>query len=311
MKKVSSIILLLIILCCSCLTACNSAQSQIPGEHNYIEGVCSICGAKDISYIAPCNHVYIDGECSICGENDPTYVAPCAHKYINGACNKCGEFDEAYCEEIYLEILSECLSMENKRDSVTTIQEKLALLPANYKDVGVLKEQVTFVKKQFDIFSDTIFKYLMKILVDESEKKDYYIDYIKVQRAYMALINADAEYKHWDLTSAAEDWIYESADSNCDGILLLSVCVGLWEDNEGNYMNFVESETNSMLFGSNLPSAMDSNKSYGFFVDGRVIGYQAAGETTKINAYRIMQITETYISVYNFKNGYTYRLMKK
>lgn len=37
MKKVSSIILLLIILCCSCLTACNSAQSQIPCEHNYIE----------------------------------------------------------------------------------------------------------------------------------------------------------------------------------------------------------------------------------------------------------------------------------
>ena len=50
-------------------------------EHKYVDGVCSECGAKDPTYVAPeipaeCEHEYAEGVCTKCGEKDPTYVAP-------------------------------------------------------------------------------------------------------------------------------------------------------------------------------------------------------------------------------------------
>ena len=50
-------------------------------EHEYAEGVCTKCGAKDPNYVAPeipaeCEHEYAEGVCTKCGEKDPTYVPP-------------------------------------------------------------------------------------------------------------------------------------------------------------------------------------------------------------------------------------------
>ena len=44
-------------------------------EHSFAEGVCTVCGAADPTYVPPHEHNFVEGKCE-CGETDPNYVAP-------------------------------------------------------------------------------------------------------------------------------------------------------------------------------------------------------------------------------------------
>lgn len=61
-------------------TVCADCGEQIAaGEeiaalgHKFAEGKCSVCGAADPDYVAPCQHEFKDGKCTLCGEADPNY----------------------------------------------------------------------------------------------------------------------------------------------------------------------------------------------------------------------------------------------
>ncbi len=43
--------------------------------HDYVDGACSRCEAKDPNYVPPHEHNFVEGKCE-CGETDPDYVAP-------------------------------------------------------------------------------------------------------------------------------------------------------------------------------------------------------------------------------------------
>ena len=53
-------------------------------KHNYVEGVCTECGAADPDYVPEvneCEHNYVEGVCTECGAADPDYVAPVLPEY--------------------------------------------------------------------------------------------------------------------------------------------------------------------------------------------------------------------------------------
>lgn len=81
------------------------------GKHNYQDGVCTECGAKDPDYSEPTDpehdcakdgHEYVDGVCKWCGDKETTTDPKpdpdtCEHSYGNdGVCTKCGATDPSY-----------------------------------------------------------------------------------------------------------------------------------------------------------------------------------------------------------------------
>ena len=52
-------------------------------EHDYKDGICTLCGEEDHDYVKPCNHTYSLGVCTSCGSF-------CKHSFANGACTICG-----------------------------------------------------------------------------------------------------------------------------------------------------------------------------------------------------------------------------
>ncbi len=273
-------------------------------------------GPQSDTVILSCEHQWREAtclkekHCVLCQQIDGERES---HSFSKGKCSQCGTFDEEYCSEHYYAIRTEMYTMENKLKSLEFIEEELALLPHDYKDVAQIKEDLIFIKTHYEIFSDAVFKNLMQqIMINggatQEELKEYYIDYAKVRHAYLTLKNRAEDFPNWNLVHFADHYVY---DGDNHGILL-AVTVGFWEDEQGNYINIIETDTNSLRFGSNLPSQKDTSKSYYYFVDGKIIGYQLQTDSTQIiNAYRIVEIAEDYVSVFCFKNSRTYKLTKK
>lgn len=81
------------------------------GKHNYENGICTECGAKDPDYSEPTDpehdcakdgHEYVDGVCKWCSDKETTTDPKpdpdtCEHSYGNdGVCTKCGATDPSY-----------------------------------------------------------------------------------------------------------------------------------------------------------------------------------------------------------------------
>ncbi len=81
------------------------------GKHNYENGICTECGAKDPDYSEPTDpehdcakdgHEYVNGVCKWCGDKETTTDPKpdpdtCEHSYGNdGVCTKCGATDPSY-----------------------------------------------------------------------------------------------------------------------------------------------------------------------------------------------------------------------
>ena len=243
--------------------------------------------------------------CVLCGETEGLKAT---HSYSLGKCSGCGIFDETYCSEHYYAIRNEMQAMDDKWKSLEFIEEELALLPSDYQDVAQIKEDLIFIKSKYSVFSDAVVKTFMKQLMGDATKEkleEYYVDYAKVRNSYLSLKNNANKYKNWNLSYFADDYVFDGDDNG----ILLGVIVGLWEDSNGNYINIVETETNSLTFGSNLPNDKDSSKSYYYFIKGNIIGYESQTDSEDtINAYRIVEIGEDYVKVFCFKNSRTYTL---
>lgn len=65
-------------------------ESSASHTHNYVDGVCTGCGAKDPN--AEHEHNYIDGICDGCGAVDPNHE----HNYVDGVCTICGDETDPY-----------------------------------------------------------------------------------------------------------------------------------------------------------------------------------------------------------------------
>ena len=62
--------------------------------HNYVDGYCTICGAKDPAYVPTCKHEYdndCDTTCNLCGATRTV-----THNYVDGYCTVCGKRDPDY-----------------------------------------------------------------------------------------------------------------------------------------------------------------------------------------------------------------------
>lgn len=261
-----------------------------------------------------CEHIWTEQTCQNsktclnCGLVDGN---PLECNYVNGMCDTCGGFDEDYCFEIYQKLRAEMITMENRVESFEAIEEYLASLPNQYKDVATIKEDLIFLKAQHDVFTDALFRKIMKQIISDTtleEYKEYYVDYSKVRRAYLNLINNQQNYPNWNVANIANNYIFTGDE---DSSIFLYVFVGLWEDSAGNYINVVENATNDITFGSNLPNSKVASKSYYYFVEGRVIGYcLQSDQEQKISAYRIDEIGEDYIKIFCFKDSIVYTLRK-
>ncbi|GFI16694.1 hypothetical protein IMSAG249_01466 [Lachnospiraceae bacterium] len=64
-------------------------ESSTSHTHNYMDGVCTGCGAKDPN--AEHEHNYIDGKCD-CGAIDPNHE----HNYVDRVCTICGDKTDPY-----------------------------------------------------------------------------------------------------------------------------------------------------------------------------------------------------------------------
>ena len=210
--------------------------------------------------------------------------------------------------EHYYALRTEMHEMDEKLGSLDFIEEKLALLPSDYKDVSLIKEELIFIKSKYNVLHDAVFRILMKqIMTGETQEEieEYYVDYAKVRAAYLSLKNNSDKYKNWNLEYFADDYVFNGDDNG----VLLAVMVGLWKDSDGNYINIVETETNDLTFGSNLPNDKDSSKSYYYFIKGNIIGYESqTNSDDTISAYRIVEIGDDYVKVFCFKNSRTYTL---
>ena len=101
-----------------------------PGEgeeeckHNYVDGVCTECGAADPDYKPEeekpgeeeCKHNYVDGVCTECGAADPDYKPEEEHTCVD----ENGDFVCDGCEEVVLPVA----------DSVLTVAQAKALADA-------------------------------------------------------------------------------------------------------------------------------------------------------------------------------------
>ena len=91
--------------CKHCQKSFSSDETEMLA-HNYVEGVCSACGATDPEYVPTHTHNFVEGKCE-CGETDPDYVAPHEHNFVDGKC-ECGETDPDYvlpCEHEYEQVV--------------------------------------------------------------------------------------------------------------------------------------------------------------------------------------------------------------
>ncbi len=167
--------------------------------------------------------------CSVCEEVlvERKPVAVIDHEYLCGICSICAYIDEAYCQSIYNEMRAEMLCMD-KYGVLESIKEKLDSLPSSYKDVEAIKEEFLFVKSQEQIISDAIINDALKWLLPE-KASDYYIDYEKVRRAYLNLINNSNDYKNWDLIGLANNTIMGKNDEGYNSDFAFFVMVGEWE----------------------------------------------------------------------------------
>lgn len=81
-------------------------ESNTSHEHNYVDGVCTECGAKDPNH----THNYVETvtkEPTCTGAGEKTYACNCGdsyietmpatgHNYVNGVCDGCGEKYKSY-----------------------------------------------------------------------------------------------------------------------------------------------------------------------------------------------------------------------
>ncbi len=320
MKKIVALLftVMLVFSCVVMQSACSISPVSCPScgkARPQSETYCSYCGAllqQDNN--AACTHQWVEATCEkekyckLCNEIDGEKAE---HTFMVGKCKDCGIFYDEYCEEHYTALRAEMQTMENKLKSIEIIEEKLALLPLDYKDVAQIKEELIFVKAKTDVLSDTVYRIAMKAILAGSSQEQlekYYVNYAKVRSAYLALKNKADDYPHWNLGYFADSWAFGGGESG----LIFTVLVGLWQDSNGNYMNIVESERNALSFGSNLPNNQKSQKTYLYFIKDDLIGFVAIedGEDS-FNAYRIMEIADNYIRVFCFFNGRTYKLTKQ
>lgn len=80
MKKTSKILLILLVF--ALVAAIFVACTETPCQHEYVNGVCTKCGAKEPTGDEQCQHNYVNGVCSKCG-------AACKHNFENDVCTIC------------------------------------------------------------------------------------------------------------------------------------------------------------------------------------------------------------------------------
>ncbi len=91
-------------------------ESSASHTHNYVDGVCTGCGAKDPN--AEHEHNYIDGICDGCGAADPNHE----HNYVDGICTICGGKTDPYEVAPASEYIDWTYTLDDTDKTITLIQ---------------------------------------------------------------------------------------------------------------------------------------------------------------------------------------------
>lgn len=289
-------------ICSVCKTSLRTVSVAALGHTEVVDAAvaptCTKTGLTEGKHCSVCEVVLVAQEA----------VAVIDHEYLLGMCSICAHIDEAYCQPIYSEMRAEMLCMDI--DGVLeSIKDKLDRLPSSYKDVEAIKEEFIFIESQEQIINDAIVNHALKWLLPENAS-DYYIDYEKVRRAYLNLVNNEDNYKNWDLIGLANNTIMGKNDEGNNKDFLFFVIVGEWSTRDGEYyFDVIEKEDNSLSFRCNLPNEKNYNCDYYYYIDGKNIGYEQTDDSSNtFNSYRIIEITNDYIKVFCYKNSRTYTL---
>lgn len=212
----------------------------------------------------------------------------CIHKYVKGQCIRCEKIDGEYCVSKYFDMNVAINSItDHPQSAFNDIHNYLDDLPSDYQDVAELKLQVDYVEENV--------MYLYNAC--RSSNPNYH----KIQSVYMDLYSKKNVYAKWNIGGILSHYLSYRR-------IVYGVLLGEWE-NGSTYLRLTVSDSDSFTLSSNLPNNKISLFSYTFHLEDCVISYQnKLIETDSFNAYKITQITNSYISVYCYKNSKIYKL---
>lgn len=212
----------------------------------------------------------------------------CIHKYVKGQCIRCEKIDGEYCASKYFDMNIAINNItDHPQSAFNDIHNYLDDLPSDYQDVAELKLQVDYVEENV--------MYLYNAC--RSSNPNYH----KIQRVYIDLYSKKNAYAKWNIEEILSHYLSYRK-------IVYGVLLGEWE-NGSTYFRLTVSDSDSFTLSSNLPSNKISLFSYTFQLEDRIISYQnKLIETDSFKAYKITQVTNSYISVYCFKNSKTYKL---
>ena len=305
----------------NCTTAktcsvCAATEGEALG-HTWVEAdcvtpqTCSVCTTTEGEALG---HTWVDANCttaktcSVCAEIEGKALG---HSHTNGKCSLCGEIDEVYCQTLYEELLAEMLNME-KDNALTSIKEKLDLLPSDYKDVSEIKSEYIFINAQHQVIFDAMVNDILKQMLPDNAE-EYYVNYANVRRAYLNLINNADKYSRWDLIGLANEEFIGKVDEGTYRDKVFFIMVGEWTTSNGDYwFDVIENENNSLSFRCNLPNNKLYGMTYYYVISGRNIGYsEGYSEDVSFNAYRIEEVGTDFIKIFCYKNSITYTFYKQ
>lgn len=215
----------------------------------------------------------------------------CHHDYVNGQCVSCGNFDEEYCSLKYQQLTDEMENIRIPQLSINEIIDCLCTLPKYYKDVAEITAQATYINKRIND--------LNQALIDSDPS------YSSIQQSYMELCERADTYEKWDIAGITE--YYLKFDS-----VIYSFLEGEWENSAG-YSFEMENTTSDVFFiTTNLPSKKDPNAKYSFHIENQIVYYtNKANKNDSFGAYKILQVTNSSVSIYCYSNSKTYVLQYK
>jgi hypothetical protein len=246
---------------------------------------------------------------SSCDETkDPTKIDPPSnmtetvhqHAFTNGLC-ECGDFDDAYCTSAYDDLIYEMSHLGTYVD-VVDIKKSIDRLPASYRDVAVISSEYNKIYNLFSQMQDQYLEYLSNMLRDEEEK--VFIDFDLIKSCCNDLLSLENLLDHdWSLKPPLFNYF--------SGSLCSWACAffkGYYSNIDDYYVSFMVSDTNSLLFKTNIPRNLLSDTKYSWTIEDRDIYYVPENSDSMVLAFQIKDFTADTLQIYCYKNTTLYTL---
>lgn len=195
---------------------------------------------------------------------------------------------QAEYEEKYEELLQAITPSSSGYFNFKNINDLLDALPEDYKDVNRIEKEAAFIEEYYK----NAFGY-------------FATDYFSIHTAAMTLLREAENYPDWHL----QELVYNRGKLSKE--TMLGILLAKWEDANGNSIKIYEGESGIILH-NNLPNDKKSSEKYYYYVNGDTFGYSLQSDSnSKFKAFRVISITATTLTVYNYKDATYYYLTNR